>query len=140
MSFTWTKESPAYWDEGKQSVIGGVPEGVFNLATYEAGAVIPGDWWRVELDGKPVAYGWLDVTWGDAEMTLAVHPDHQEKGCGSYILEQLQKEAANKGINYLYNTVLPTHPNEYDVTKWLKHRQFVEHDDGVLRRAVNATS
>ncbi|MEM7163949.1 MAG: GNAT family N-acetyltransferase [Planctomycetota bacterium] len=80
----------------------------------------------------------MDVTWGDAEMTLAVHPDHQKKGCGSYILEQLQKEAAGKGINYLYNTVRPTHPDEYDVTKWLKQRQFVEHDDGVLRRAVNA--
>ena len=53
------------------------------------------DWWRAEDGGTTVGYGWLDVTWGDAEMTLAVHPDHQEKGCGTFILEHLTPSGAD---------------------------------------------
>ena len=138
MSLNWTQESPAYWDKDKQTIVGGAPDGIFELPQLADGDVIPGDWWRVDDDGTTIGYGWLDVTWGDAEMTLAVHPDHQEKGAGSFILEHLQKEAAAKGINYLYNTVRPTHPDEYDVTRWLKKRNFIEHDDGVLRRPVSS--
>ena len=71
---------------------------------------------------------------------LAVHPDHQGKGCGGFMLDHLKEEAASRHINYLYNTVRPAHPEADRVTAWFKTRGFEEHDDGVLRLAVHAAS
>ena len=140
MKLTWTKESPAHWDDDKQAIIGDAAEGIFDLPAYEAKAALPAEWWRVEEDGKAVAFAWLDVTWGDAEITLAVHPDHQGRGCGRFMLEHLKEEAASRGIRYLYNTVRATHPDELGVTGWFKEQGFAEHDDGVLRLALSGKS
>ena len=49
-----------------------VPEGVFPGLARSRGEPLSSDWWRVERDGRVVAYGWLDDVWGDAEILLAV--------------------------------------------------------------------
>jgi N-acetylglutamate synthase-like GNAT family acetyltransferase len=78
----------------------------------------------------------MDVTWGDAEVLLIVEPDARGRGVGSFILEQLEQEARNRGLHYLYNLVQPEHPAHDDITAWLRNRSFSQTEDGKLARAI----
>jgi GNAT superfamily N-acetyltransferase len=139
MSLTWQHESPALWNADKQRIIGGAPPGVFSLGPFHAGDVVPGDWWRAEEDGRAVGYGWMDQSWGDAEILLAVDPNGQHHGVGTFILDRLEDEAAKQGVNYLYNVVPPAHPDRAGLTRWLLRRGFVaSHEGGLLKRMVHA--
>ena len=140
MSMSWIHESPAEWDGDKARIVGGASPGVFDPRYAEAseGSLVPGEWWRVERDGRTVGYGWLDVNWGDAEILLAVDASERERGVGSYILEQLAREARGRGLNYLYNVVPHGHPDPEPVTAWLTARGFARNDVGELRKQVPA--
>lgn len=142
MSLTWIRESPAYWDADKARIVGEAPAGIFDtrLRALAAGQLVPGEWWRVERDGKVVGYGWLDVVWGDAEILLATAQDAERRGVGAFILEHLDAEARARGLGYLYNIVRPTHPRAADVARWLEKHGFCAAEDGRLLRAVRRTS
>jgi N-acetylglutamate synthase-like GNAT family acetyltransferase len=136
---TWIRESPPVWDPPKRRIVGGAPSGVFSLGPFRDGQVVPGDWWRVERDGQVVGYGWMDHSWGDAEILLAVEPDGQDSGVGTYILDRLEDEAGERGINYLYNVVPDRHPDREALERWLLRRGFVaSQEGGLLKRAVHA--
>ena len=47
------------------------PEGIFEISPYNDGDLIAAEWWRVEEAGAVLGYGWMDHTWGDAEILLA---------------------------------------------------------------------
>jgi GNAT superfamily N-acetyltransferase len=135
----WIAENPPRWDAAKARIIGGAPAGVFDtrLTSADEGALLPGDWWRVEDDaGRAVGYGWMDVWWGDAEILLATDPDRRREGIGTFILEQLEHEARRKGHRYLTNLVRPTHPDADAVSRWLQERGFAPSEDGRLLRAA----
>jgi GNAT superfamily N-acetyltransferase len=136
MSFEWIRENPAQWDEPKGVIIGAAPSGIFQVGPHEQGNLIPGDWWRVEEAGAVVGYGWMDRTWGDAEILLAVDSRQRRRGVGSFILENLEKEAATQGVNYLYNTVRLTHPDRAEITTWLENREFSRSGDGWHKKQV----
>lgn len=136
MALRWVRENPPLWDEPKTRIVGGAPSGAFELPARRAGEVLPGDWWRVEDGAAIVGYGWMDITWGDGEMLLAVAPEHQGRGVGTFVLEALEREAATQGVNYLYNVVRETHPDRERVTAWLESRGFEAHGEGQLRRRV----
>ena len=140
MGLEWVRENAPVWDTDKARIVGGVPEGIFQLPAYGPGERLPGDWWRVEDGGTVVAYGWMDTAWGDAEMLLAVDPGHHGHGVGTFVLDQLEREAAGRGINYLYNVVRDTHPDHERVTAWLESRRFEGSSDGILRRRARAGS
>ena len=136
MAFQWIHESPPVWDAGKARVIGAAPDGVFTIDRRE-GAVLSGDWWRVEDGGETIGYGLMDNTWGDAEVLLAVDPSRQKGGVGTFILDRLEEEASSRGINYLYNVVPESHPDRDGLTRWLQRRGFTaSKEDGLLRRSV----
>ena len=80
MKLTWVREDTPLWDATKESVVGGAPAGALELPRLEVGALAPGEWFRVEDDGTTVGYGWMDCTWGDAEITLAVDPRRRGSG------------------------------------------------------------
>ena len=135
MTRRWIRESPARWDEGKEAVLGGAPAGAFDLDGLRRSEVLPGDWWRVEEDGRTVAYGFMDAVWGDAEILVVVEPEAQGRGLGGYVLEHLEEEARARGLRYLYNVVRPGHPRGAEVTRWLEARGFKPSEEGgVLRR------
>lgn len=139
MSLLWIHENPAHWDREKARIIGAAPPGTFGpdrLSRFHDGDLIPGDWWRVESDGKVIAYGWMDTTWGDAEILLAVDPEARRQGVGSFVLDHLAAEAANRGFNYLYNVVSRNHPDAEGISAWLGRHAFQTFEDGSLRRAV----
>jgi GNAT superfamily N-acetyltransferase len=138
MALKWTAETRPTWDTDKARIIGGAPAGVFDarFGRLNEGDSIPGQWWRVEDDGKTVGYGWLDVVWGDAEITLATAEEARGKGVGTFIVDKLEAECHERGINYLYNTVRPTHPDGEAVTRWLEKRGFEASEDGSLFRAA----
>lgn len=138
MDCSWIQESLPTWDAAKARIVGGAGVNVFepSLVDRSEGTLLPSDWWRVVVDGKTVGYGWMDVTWGDAEMGLAVDPEFQRRGIGTFILDRLEVEAAVRGINYLYNVVRSSHPQLDDVTGWLKSRRFTASEDGKLLRTV----
>ncbi len=139
MSYEWIHEDTPQWDEDKESIIGGAPPGIFHLDNFKSGGIIPDEWWRVEQDGVVVGYGWMDATWGDAEILLAVDPARQGHGAGNFILEKLEREAARRGLNYMYNIVTATHPDRQGISAWLSARGFEpSHDDESLRRRVRA--
>jgi GNAT superfamily N-acetyltransferase len=136
MILEWIHENPSHWDAQKVSVFAGIPGGIFDLGDREVGDLMPGDWWRVEEQGAVLGYGWMDCTWGDAEILLAIAPGHSGKGVGTFVLDSLEKEAAKQGLNYLYNVVRPGHPDREGVTRWLCSRRFLDSGDGLLKRQV----
>jgi GNAT superfamily N-acetyltransferase len=138
MAFAWIRESAACWDAAKASVLGCVPPGVFAFADCREGDLLPGEWWRVEDEGRVAGYGWLDCNWGDGEILLAVAPERQRTGVGSFIMERLQEEARARGLNYLYNVVPAAHPDPAGLTAWLRRRGFAPRGDGRLMRRVTA--
>jgi N-acetylglutamate synthase-like GNAT family acetyltransferase len=139
MVLTWMHESPAIWNTDKQRIVGGAPPGVFALSSSQDGAVVPGDWWRADADGRAVGYGWMDHSWGDAEVLLAVDPAEQDSGAGTFILDRLEDEAAHRGINYLYNVVSEQHPDRQALERWLVRRGFVaSQEGGLLKRPVHS--
>jgi|SoiMethySBSTD1v2_1073268.scaffolds.fasta_scaffold10076_6 GNAT superfamily N-acetyltransferase len=137
MALSWIREDTPRWDAGKQAIVGGAPQGALDVGRFSAGDLVPGEWFRVEDGGKTVGYGWMDCTWGDAEVTLAVDPKRRRAGIGAFIVEHLGKEAAARGVNYLYNAVRPTHPERDAVTRWLTEQGFVQSGDGLLKRRVS---
>ncbi len=137
-NLTWIHESVSYWNADKARIVGGAPAGTLpaSIADRTEGAVLPDDWWRVEDEGRTVGYGWMDVNWGDAEILLVVEPGAQGRGVGTFILEHLEREARDRGLNYLYNQVQPEHPAHADITAWLQKRAFSRTEDGALARSV----
>ena len=90
----WIQESPPYWDAAKARIIGAAPPGTFapdRLSRLRDGDLLPGDWFRVEAGDRVVGFGWMDTTWGDAEILLAVDPERRNVGVGSFILDHLTK-------------------------------------------------
>jgi GNAT superfamily N-acetyltransferase len=136
MTLAWIHENPPRWDAGKAAIVGGAPRGTFVLADHRAGEPIPGEWWRVEEDGRVVGYGWMDTTWNGAEVLLAVDPAARRHGVGTFIMDGLEREAARRGLHYLYNVVRHTHPDRDGITRWLLARGFTDAGDGELRRQV----
>jgi GNAT superfamily N-acetyltransferase len=139
MALVWHRESRALWDADKQRIIGGAPPGVFAVSASAPGAVLPGDWWRVEDDGHVVGYGWMDYSWGDAEVLLAVDAGRRTAGIGTFILDRLDEEAASRGLNYLYNVIPAEHPDKAGLRRWLLQRGFLGSVEGDLfKRTVHA--
>lgn len=136
MSLSWIHEDTPRWDADKANVVGRAAVGTLPPMSHKEGDLVPGEWFRVEEDGKVLGYGWMDCSWGDAEILLAVSPDGQRRGAGTFILHQLEKEAAARGLNYLYNAVRETHPERSRMTRWLEERGFEESGDGLLKRRV----
>ena len=133
----WIDERCSRWDETKAAVVG-AEAGVFALELTDRPkhSLLPGEWWRVEMDGEVVGYGWLDVVWGDAEILLAVRREARGRGVGTFILERLEEEARARGLNYLTNVVRSTHPRADEVAAWLRSRGFTSGEDGRLLRSV----
>ncbi len=78
----------------------------------------------------------MDCTWGDAEILLAVGDSSRGRGVGTFIVDQLEREAVARGVNYLLNEVRATHPDRAGITKWLEDRRFARTSDGRLMRRV----
>ena len=140
MGLRWSRETTPTWDGEKQRIVGGAPAGLFEaLRSSAPGAVLPGDWWRAERDGRVVGYGWMDVNWGDAEILLAVDPAENRRGVGTFVLDRLDEEAARQGLRYLYNVVPEAHPDPHALAGWLERRGFRTSGEGwMLRRQVRA--
>jgi GNAT superfamily N-acetyltransferase len=136
---TWVRDESPMWDADKERVIGGAPDGVFVL-NFGQGQALPGDWWYVrDAAGGVVGYGRLDTTWGgDAEILLAVAPDRQQAGIGSFILAKLDQEAAARDINYIHNRIRD-HEQRDLVHDWLVVRGFRGRVDGDLRKRVGVS-
>lgn len=136
MPATWIHEDTPRWDAGKAAIVGGAASGIFELPAFALGDLAPGEWFRVEDGGRLAGYGWMDCTWGDAEVSLAVDPAVRGRGVGAFILDQLEREAGTRGLNYLYNAVRATHPDGGGVTAWLESHGFRPSGDGLLKRKV----
>jgi len=135
-TWQWIHESPAQWDDGKVALVERAPEGIFDTTQFSAGELIPGEWWRVEDQGRVVGYGWMDCTWGDAEILLVVDPSRRGEGIGSFILDRLEREARARGLNYLYNVIPQSHPEPDSIASWLGKRRFTPSERGRLMRRV----
>jgi GNAT superfamily N-acetyltransferase len=140
MSLVWTRENPPHWDETKATVVGGADEGIFPPFPYKPGDPLPGEWWRVEEEGKILGYGWMEATWGDAEMLLVIDPAARGRGVGAWVLDRLEEEAASRGLNYLHNVVQKTHPRREEVTRWFESNRFEKSpdDERLMRRIRSA--
>lgn len=134
----WVREEKPRWDTDKQRVIGGAPDGAFVLP-FTDGDELPGEWWSARTDDDRVlGYGRLDVTWGgDAEILLAVDPDTQSQGVGSFLLDRLEQEAAGRDLNYVHNRIREHDQRDF-VHDWLVVRGFRGPLEGDLRKRVGA--
>ena len=54
-------------------------------------------------------------------------------------MDQLEGEAAARGLNYIYNVVPASHPDPAWISGWLSRRGFVP-GTGDLRRQVPASA
>ncbi len=137
MTTTWLAEpNPARFDASKEAFFARLPPG--SVHVDRAGELLPGTWWRLEADGEVVAYGWMDITWGDAQILLAVHPEHQRHGYGAAVLDHLEAEAHKAGLSYLFNTIPSDHPDPAAARAFLQAHGFVASglDGTLLRRKV----
>lgn len=136
--FFWVLEVRPVWDAVKERILGGAPDGAFDLR-YGLGDPVPGEWWAARVaspDGDIVGYGRLDIArGGDAEVLLAVDPARQQEGVGSFILARLDAEAAARDINYIHNTIRE-HPARDVVHDWLVVRGFRGAVVGDVRKRV----
>ena len=136
MALIWVREDTPVWDATKQAIVGGAPPGSLELPPLAPGDLAPGEWFHVEDGGTILGYAWMDSTWGDAEVTLAVDTKRGGEGIGAFILEHLEKEAAARGVNYLYNAVRPTHPERERITRWLEGHGFQPSGEGLMKKHV----
>ncbi len=140
MALQWIKEDTPRWDTEKRRLFGRAELASVGLAAPEPGEAIADEWWRVtDDDGATVGYGWLDTEWGDAQITFFVAPSRRGAGIGEYILGRLEAEAADRGVNYVYNVIPGTHPDPGWMRHWLALRGFFP-GTGDLRRQVQAAS
>jgi GNAT superfamily N-acetyltransferase len=136
MTLHWIKEDVPRWDAEKQRVFGPAELASVGLHAPEPGQVIADEWWRVTDDrGATVGYGWLDTEWGDAQITFLVVPSRRGAGIGEYILECLEAEAGDRGVNYIYNVIPDSHPDPGWMRNWLTQHGFTP-GAGDLRRQV----
>ena len=139
----WIREETPRWDADKQRVFGPAELASVGMTAPVAGALLPNEWWKVtDGSGTVAGYGWLDTEWGDAEITFVVAPDRRGAGIGEFIVAQLEREAAARGLNYIYNEVPVTHPDRAWMTAWLTRHGFVASasGDGILRRRIRAAA
>jgi N-acetylglutamate synthase-like GNAT family acetyltransferase len=136
----WVKDDDPRWDADRERVFATIGTDVFPGLPRQIGAQLPSDWWRVEGDGRVVAYGWLDDVWGDAEILLAVDEAARGTGAGAFTLARLEDEAAARGLNYVVNVVRDTHPDRDAVSGWFLAHGFTGTDDGRLRKQVGDRS
>lgn len=132
----WIRETPARWDNDKERVLGSIAPKLFGLGSPAVGDALGDEWWRVEDAGRVVGYGRLDDTWGDAEILVLVESERRCIGVGTFILDQLEREAGSRHLNYIYNVVPDGHPDPETVTSWLTARGFEANDVGELRKRV----
>jgi len=144
MVLHWTKENTPRWDADKQRLFGPEELAAVGITVPPPGTAIADEWWRVTDDEGTVAgYGWLDSEWGDAEITFVVGRARRGAGIGGFIVDRLEDEAAERGLNYIYNVVPATHPDPAWMTRWLESHGFAPgHGDlrRQVRRARTATS
>ncbi len=139
MTLHWTKEDSPRWDADKQRLFGPDELASVGFGQPAPGATIADEWWQVtDEDGTVVGYGWLDSEWGDAQITFLVDPAMRGIGIGNFILDRLESEAAERGLNYIYNVVPDTHPDASRIARWLTSRGFSP-GTGDLRRQVRGT-
>jgi GNAT superfamily N-acetyltransferase len=137
MTMNWIHENPPHWDESKARLLGSAPDGSIKVPGHEIGDLMSGEWWRVDEDGAVAGYGWMDTTWGDAEVLLVVDAGRRGRGVGTFILDQLEREAGARGLNYLYNVVPARHPDRGGFAKWLEKRGFESKHEDLHRRRVS---
>lgn len=136
MTLRWSREDAPRWDADKQRLFGPAELAAVGLSRPDDGAAVADEWWRVTDDeGAVLGYGWLDSEWGDAQITFLVDPAHRGRGVGTFILDRLEHEAVQRGLNYIYNVVPPTHPDPAWMTAWLVQHGFTP-GTGDLRRTV----
>jgi GNAT superfamily N-acetyltransferase len=136
MVLHWTKEDTPRWDADKQRLFGPEELAAVGITVPPPGAAIADEWWRVtDDDGTVAGYGWLDSEWGDAEITFVVGRSRRGAGIGGFIVDRLEDEAAERGLNYIYNVVPATHPDPAWMTRWLESHGFAP-GHGDLRRQV----
>jgi GNAT superfamily N-acetyltransferase len=140
MGLHWSKENTPRWDAGKQRMFGPAELAAVGFAAPSPDEPMANEWWRVsDHDGTVVGYGWLDSEWGDAEITFLVDPSRRGAGIGGFIVNQLEAEAAARGLNYIYNVVPSSHPDRAWMTSWLLGHGF-GNSHGDLRRRVRHAS
>jgi GNAT superfamily N-acetyltransferase len=140
MTLHWAKEDRPAWDAAKQHLFGPAELAATGLDRPADGAPLADEWWRVtDDDGAVSGYGWLDSEWGDAQITFVVDPARRGVGIGAFIVSQLEREAAARGLNYIYNVVPSTHPDGAWMTRWLTAQGFTP-GTGDLRRRVTTAS
>lgn len=134
----WIHENPPHWDEAKAAIVATAPPGALHIPQYAIGDLVSGEWWRVEQDTEVLGYGWMDTTWGDAEMLLVVDSTRRRRGVGTFILDHLEREAAARGLHYLYNVIPERHPDRDGIARWLENRRFEpDHGDRYVRRVIH---
>jgi GNAT superfamily N-acetyltransferase len=135
---TWEREDAPRWDADKERVFGDVELASVGMTRPRSGAPLADEWWRVtDASGAVVGYGWLDAEWGDAEIRFVVAGDRRGSGIGAFVVERLEREAAGRGLNYIYNSVPGSHPDAAWMTDWLTAHGF-ESRGGELHRRVRA--
>ena len=138
-TLTWVREDAPRWDADKDRLFGDLELASVGLSRPELGAPIADEWWKAtDPAGVVVGYGWLDNEWGDAEITFMVAAGYRGAGVGDFIVANLEREAAQRGLNYIYNTVPATHPDLAWITGWLVGHGFADAGGGELRRRVRA--
>ncbi|MUK89307.1 GNAT family N-acetyltransferase [Ornithinibacillus sp. L9] len=120
----WIKEKEPMWNESRENIIGNNPC-AFNLSKIEMEAPLSGDWWTLLNDtNETLGYGWIKYEENDAELSISIHKNHQNKGVGTEILRKLEIEALNKGFKKTVTVVRECNPTGKEAINWLYKQDY----------------
>ncbi|GEM_PF-5388488 len=121
----WIKEDKAIWNENKARIIGS-NIGSFFLDFPVQSDILPGEWFNLtDENGEIVGYGWINVSEGDAEISVAIDGKYQGRGYGSQIIDNLYREVESLGFEEIIVVVRQENPNASDVVKWAYKNGYV---------------
>jgi ribosomal protein S18 acetylase RimI-like enzyme len=120
----WIQEQPALWDETKQNILG-ANKGAFDIEHTQVGGELDGVWFKLIDNNEIIGYGWIDLAYGNPEISIAVDSHKRFSGYGNTILRNLEEKALALGFSEVECIVRRKNADAINAIKWFHRNGFV---------------
>ena len=119
------KDGESIWDIAKETIIGKVEEGTFEFYNLELGSKLNQEWWKLVDDNERVlGFGWINYAHDEFEISLAVDEDSRGDGLGSFIVEEFERIAKEKGFNETLAIIKHSNHNSLKMVEWFYQKGY----------------
>jgi GNAT superfamily N-acetyltransferase len=94
----------------------------------ELGKILHHEWWKlINNDERALGFGWVNYENDEFEISLVVDSNYQGLGLGSFIMENLETLALEKGFFETVARVKESNPNSEEMIVWLYKKNYVNY-------------